>query len=116
VRGRRVLGHQEGLGVGRLVVDLDPHVVDHADDAFDLLGVQHVVREVIVDLGVGQEPALLAENDQVLEARASRLGIIAMRVGLNGCCHRRRHRRLALSIFILCHCRLPDSLKKSGGV
>jgi hypothetical protein len=33
-----------GLGVGRLVVDLDAHVVEGADDAFDLLGVQHVVR------------------------------------------------------------------------
>jgi hypothetical protein len=69
------LRHQQGLGIRRLVVDLDAHVVDHADDGLDLLGVQHVVGQVIVDLGVGEVAPLLAEDDQVLQARAPRFGI-----------------------------------------
>ena len=73
-RGRRVR-HQQRLGIGRLVVHVDAHVVDHADDVLDLLGVEHVVGQVIVDLGIGQVAALLAEHDQVLEAHAARFGL-----------------------------------------
>ena len=76
------LGHRRGVGgdeqrllVGRLVVDLDAHVAEGRDDGFDLLGVDQVVGQVVVDLGVGEEAALLAELDQVLEARAARLGV-----------------------------------------
>jgi len=65
--GRRRLRHQQRFGIGRLVVDLDPHVVDHGDDAFDLLGVENVVRQVIVDFGVSEVAALLAEHDQILQ-------------------------------------------------
>ena len=36
-RGRRGFGHQQRLGVRRLVVDLDAHVVEGGDDGFDLL-------------------------------------------------------------------------------
>ncbi len=68
--GRRGLVHQQGFGIRRLVVDLDAHVVDHADDIFDLLGIQHVVREMVVDLGVGEIAAFLAEDDQVFQAHA----------------------------------------------
>jgi hypothetical protein len=71
--GRRRLGHQQRLGVGGHVVDLDPHVVDHADDALDLLGVEDVVGQVIVDFGVGEVAALLAEHDQVLQPGLARL-------------------------------------------
>ena len=74
-RGGRRFGHQQRFGVRRLVVDLDAHVVDHGDDGLDLLGVEHVVGQVVVDLGVGEVAALLAEHDQVLQARAARLGI-----------------------------------------
>ena len=72
-RGR--IRHQQRLGIGRLVVDVDAHVVNHADDVLDLLGIQHVVGQVIVDLGIGQVAALLAEHDQVLEAHAARFGL-----------------------------------------
>ena len=71
---RRRIRHQQRFGIGRLVVDVDAHVVDHADDVFDLLGVQHVVGQVVVDLGVGQVAAILAEHDQVLQAHAARFG------------------------------------------
>jgi hypothetical protein len=69
------LGHEQVFGGGSLVEDLDAHVVDHADDAFDLLGVQHLVREMVVHLGIGQVTPLLAEHDQVFQAGAPRLDI-----------------------------------------
>ena len=75
-------GHRLGVGgdeqrllVGRLVVDLDAHVAEGGDDGFDLLGIDQIVGQVVVDLGVGEEAALLAELDQVLETRAARLGV-----------------------------------------
>jgi hypothetical protein len=43
-RRRRFVGHQQVFGGGRLVEDLDAHVVEGGDDRFDLLGVHHVVR------------------------------------------------------------------------
>jgi hypothetical protein len=66
--------HQQGLGIGALV-DLDAHVVDHADDILDLFGVEHVIGQVIVDFGVGQVAALLAQNDQVFQAHAAGFSI-----------------------------------------
>ena len=82
------LGHRLGVGgdeqrllVGRLVVDLDAHVAEGGDDGFDLLGIDQIVGQVVVDLGVGEEAALLAELDQVLEARAARLGVFLRHLG-----------------------------------
>jgi hypothetical protein len=49
------------------------------DDVLDLLGVGHVVGQVVVDLGVGEVAALLAEDDQVLQAHAARLGVRSAR-------------------------------------
>ena len=46
---------------------LDAHVVDHADDVFDLLRIDDVVRQVIVDFGVRQVALLLALDDQGLD-------------------------------------------------
>ena len=69
------LGHQQRFGVGRLVVDLDAHVADHRDDAFDLLGIEDVVGQVVVDLGVRQVAALLAEHDQLLQPALARLDV-----------------------------------------
>jgi len=89
-RGQRLLGfghhvfvcdggggslHQQGFGIRRLVVDLDAHIVDHADHAFDLVGVQHLVGQVVVDFGVGQKAAFLAQDDQVLQLGATRFGL-----------------------------------------
>ncbi len=74
-RGGRGVRHQQRFGVRGLVVDLDPHVADHADDALDLLGVEHVVGQVVVDLGEREEAALLAEHDQRLQAPLARLDV-----------------------------------------
>jgi hypothetical protein len=73
-RGRG-LGHEELLGVRGLVVHGYAHVGEHRDHALDLLGVGHVVGQVVVDLGVGEVPALLAEDDQGLQALFLRLDL-----------------------------------------
>ena len=49
--GDRAIGQQYRLGVRRFLVHRNAHVVDHVDDVFDLLGIDDVVRQVIVDLG-----------------------------------------------------------------
>jgi hypothetical protein len=48
-------------------VHLDAHAVDHADDVFDLFGIDDVVRQVIVDFGVGQVTLFQALADQLLD-------------------------------------------------
>jgi hypothetical protein len=48
-------------------VHLDAHVVDHADNVFDLLRIDDVVGQVIVDFGVGQVALFLALDDQGLD-------------------------------------------------
>ena len=50
--------------VRRAFVDLDAHVVDHADDVFDLLRVDDALGQVVVDLGIGQKPLFLALGNQ----------------------------------------------------
>ena len=58
-RSRIVQDHRIGV-FGCLFEHLDSHVVDHVDDVFDLLGLDHIVGQVVVDLGIGQPLALLA--------------------------------------------------------
>ncbi len=72
---RRRLRHQQLLGVRGLVVNRDAHVGEHRDHAFDLLGVGHVVGQVVVDLGVREVAALLAQDDEVLQALFLRLDL-----------------------------------------
>ena len=72
---RILIGHHrwrivDQLVVRRLFVDGQPHVVDHADHVLDLLAIRHVFGQVIVDLGIGQITALLAEHDQISQAQA----------------------------------------------
>src|SRR5690606_13135298 len=70
---RRIVVQQQRFGIGRLVVDRDAHVAEGADDAVDGLGVDQVVRQVVVDLAIGEIAALFAELDENLEAVAARL-------------------------------------------
>ncbi|OIQ76287.1 hypothetical protein GALL_420370 [mine drainage metagenome] len=72
--GRRVR-HQEGIGIRGNFVHLDAHVVDHADDAVDLLALLDVVRKMVINFGIGQVTALLSEHDQRLEPCAAHIGI-----------------------------------------
>ena len=68
------LAQQQRLGVRRLLVHRDAHVVDHVDDVFDLLRIDDLGRQVIVDLGVGQEALFLAARDQQLQLRLAIFG------------------------------------------
>jgi hypothetical protein len=45
----------------------DAHIVDHVDDVFDLFGIDDVVRQVIIDFGIGQEALFLAARNELLE-------------------------------------------------
>ena len=84
VVGRRAgLARQQRLGVRCLFVHRNAHVVDRVDDAFDLLGIDDLGRQVIVDLRVGQIALLLAARDQQLELRLAVFGqaVAAPRLG-----------------------------------
>src|SRR3989442_14243680 len=59
-----------------LVVDLDAHVVERRDDGLDLLGIHHVVGQMVVDLGVSEEAALFSELDEVLQAGGASFGVL----------------------------------------
>jgi len=73
--GGRRFRHLQHLGIGGFVAHADPDIVDRGDHALDLIGIQHAVGQVVVDLGVGDEAALLAERDEVFQARAARGGV-----------------------------------------
>ena len=73
--GRGVLAHQQVFRCRRFVEDTDAHVVEGRNDRFDLLGIDDVVRQMVVDLGVGQVATLLAERDQRLQAQAALVGV-----------------------------------------
>jgi len=89
VGGRRGLVHEQRLCVGCLLVHLDAHVVDHGDDVFQLLGIDDVVRQVVVHFGIRQEPLLLPLGDELLdlglllglERIGGHRGILRKRVG-----------------------------------
>ena len=69
------------IGIGGNFMDVDAHAVDHADDVFDLLRIDDVVREVIVDFGVSQIALLQALADQELD-----IGLLRRTfVGHGGC-------------------------------
>ena len=81
-----VAGEQQGFDIGRDFMHLDAHAVDHADDVFDLLGVDDVVRQVIVDFGKGQVALFQALADQQLD-----IGLLGRTFVGHGCL---RHRQL----------------------
>jgi hypothetical protein len=60
----RGLHQQQRIGVRGHLVNGDPHVVDHADDVFDLLRIDDTFGQVIVDLVVGQVSLILSLCDQ----------------------------------------------------
>jgi hypothetical protein len=64
--GGRDFGHQQVFGGRGHVEDLDAHVVEGADDGLDLLGVDEVVGQVVVDLGVGEVARSLPRAIRVL--------------------------------------------------
>ena len=84
---------QQIVRIGGHLVYGDPHVVDHADDVFDLIRVGDVVRQVIVDLGVGQESLLLTLGNQLFQTGLLLSGISAHETSTSGCWTRTRRPR-----------------------
>lgn len=74
-RLRGAFRHQQIFGRRGLVKDLDAHVVEGADDGFDLLRIHHVVRQMVINFGVSEEPTLLAQRDEGFQARAAHLQV-----------------------------------------
>ena len=61
-------GQQQGVRIRGTFKDVDAHVVDHADDVFDLFRIGDIFRQVVVDLGVSQVTLLTAAGDQLFQA------------------------------------------------
>src|SRR5690606_32086082 len=55
--------HQQGIGIGRGLVDLDAHVIDHLDDVFNLVRIGNGFRQVVIDLSVGKVILFLTLGD-----------------------------------------------------
>ncbi len=56
--------HQQGIGIGSSLKDVDPHVVDHANNVFNLFRIGNIFRQMVVDFGVRQVTLLTPEGDQ----------------------------------------------------
>ncbi len=69
VRRRSGVGQQQGLGIRRLLVHRDAHVVDHVDDIFDLFRIDDFAGQMIVDFRVGQVTLFLAARNQQFQLR-----------------------------------------------
>ena len=67
IRGCGRLGGEQRLGVRRLLVHRNAHVVDGVDDVLDLLGIDDLGGQVVVHLRVGEVTLLLAARDEQLE-------------------------------------------------
>lgn len=61
---RGVIAQQQRFRIGRLLVDRDAHVVERGDDRFHRRGFGEVIRQVVVDLGVRQVAAFLAQLNE----------------------------------------------------
>ena len=57
----------QAVRVRCLFMHRNAHVIDHVDNIFDLLGIDDVIRQVIVDLGIGQETLLLTLGDELFQ-------------------------------------------------
>ena len=66
---------QNGFGVWGLLVYRNSHVAEQGDHGLLRLGLNHAVRQVVVDVGVGQVATRHAEFDELFEAGASGLGL-----------------------------------------
>ena len=60
---------QQLISIRCVFVYGDTHVVDHADDVFDLIRIRDFVRQVIVHLSVGDVALLFAFGDEFLKTR-----------------------------------------------
>ncbi|MNB96054.1 hypothetical protein D3C75_432460 [compost metagenome] len=58
---------KQGFHIRSNFMDINAHAVDHADDVFDLFRVDHVVRQMVIDFGIGQVALFQALADQLLD-------------------------------------------------
>ena len=53
----------------RTFLNQNTHIVNHADDVFDLLWIRDVIRQVIVNLCVGEVTLLASKRDELFQSR-----------------------------------------------
>ncbi len=92
--GGAFAARQQVVGIRSHLVNGDPHVVDHADDVFDLIRIGDVVGQVIVDLGVSQESLLLTLGNQLFQTGLLLRGISAHETSAIGMVTRTGSRRI----------------------
>ena len=61
-----------------MLVHRNAHVVKRTDDALDRFRIDDIFRQVIVDLGVRQKTAILAQLDQGFQLLAATLEFLAV--------------------------------------
>ena len=66
VRGCCV-GQDQRLGVGCFFMHRNTHVINHVNDVFDLFRIDYVIRQVVIDLCIGQVALLLAAGNQIFQ-------------------------------------------------
>ncbi len=64
---RVLLGGEKLIGIRRAFVHRDAHVIDHADDVFDLIRIGDIVRKVVVDLRIRDVALLLALGNELFQ-------------------------------------------------
>ncbi|MNK76556.1 hypothetical protein D3C87_961300 [compost metagenome] len=69
--GGDVVSQQQAFRVRSALVDGDTHVVESGDDAFDRFRIDDVFRQLVIDLGIGEEAAFLAHVDQARDLLAA---------------------------------------------
>jgi len=75
---------QQRFGVRGLLVDLHAHVVERADNAVDRRRLREVVRQVVVDLRVGQVALLLAQLDERAHLALTLFSLLRRQLGRHG--------------------------------
>ena len=68
----RVIAHEQGISVGSLVVNRNPHVTEGADNAINGFDIDQIVRQMVIDFAVGQVTPILTQLNQCLQAIAAR--------------------------------------------
>ena len=58
-------GFRDHVDIGSVLMDLDTHIIDHADDFFHLLGIDDVTWQMIVYLRVGEVTLHLAFGNEL---------------------------------------------------
>ena len=72
--GTAVVAHQQRVGIGRFFGHLNAQALNHVHHAVNMLGIGHIVRQCVVDFGIGDIAALFALQNQAAQSFALLFG------------------------------------------